>query len=375
MSAIGKIKASRVNNQRANTFVGQSGTLFFDAATGLLRFSDGVTPGGQPVAVALPPGTVSLGNLQVINTTITTFQPNVDLNLITNGTGDINLVGNIHVHPTNSNIRADPPIFTVTNTGQVAIIVPVPNSNTGQVIITGNAGGQIQTPINTGVMLQVTGQANNQSRIYNDANGGYAGWVGRRFNGTMDSPTQVLANQEITRVVGNGYTNAGWQANGAASMRIVAAENHTSTATGGRLEFWACPVGTTGNNSVRTAYIDANTLAVSGTITGQYIETVRNAGVIADAGTVTIDFSTDQVVKCIWGNGLNVAYSNFVPGKKVTLIATKATGTGTDSLSLDGISANNTSTGSTTVSGAADVTYIIDFYSTNSNIAGLYAKL
>ena len=43
-----KIKAGFVNVD-ATTFVGESGTIFYDHDTGILRISDGHTPGGQLV--------------------------------------------------------------------------------------------------------------------------------------------------------------------------------------------------------------------------------------------------------------------------------------------------------------------------------------
>ena len=45
-SAIGKIKASRVNNLDAATYVGPDGQIWYDVNTGVLRLGDNVTPGG-----------------------------------------------------------------------------------------------------------------------------------------------------------------------------------------------------------------------------------------------------------------------------------------------------------------------------------------
>ena len=42
----GKIRASRVNNLAADTFVGPSGLIWYDVDTGVLRLGDNVTPGG-----------------------------------------------------------------------------------------------------------------------------------------------------------------------------------------------------------------------------------------------------------------------------------------------------------------------------------------
>lgn len=45
-SATGKIKASRVNNLDAATYVGPGGQIWYDINTGVLRLGDNVTPGG-----------------------------------------------------------------------------------------------------------------------------------------------------------------------------------------------------------------------------------------------------------------------------------------------------------------------------------------
>ena len=44
-----------------NTHIGEAGRLFYNAATGELRLSDGHTPGGVPVYTAV--GAANIGNL------------------------------------------------------------------------------------------------------------------------------------------------------------------------------------------------------------------------------------------------------------------------------------------------------------------------
>jgi hypothetical protein len=48
--ATGKIKASRVNNLDASTYVGPEGQLWYDVNTGVLRLGDNITPGGAIVS-------------------------------------------------------------------------------------------------------------------------------------------------------------------------------------------------------------------------------------------------------------------------------------------------------------------------------------
>lgn len=61
-----KIKSGRIITVQAETYVGEKGIIFYDEDTGVLRLSDGVTPGGilvQSTSTAstyvLPPATTS----------------------------------------------------------------------------------------------------------------------------------------------------------------------------------------------------------------------------------------------------------------------------------------------------------------------------
>lgn len=384
MSAIGKIKASRVNNQTANTFVGESGSIFYNVATGALRLSNGTTPGGLPVTVAIV-GNVTFGNLSVTDTTISTLAPDAELNLVTSGSGNINLVGNLDVHTTSQGIGGMA-VMSVSNDGQVSIFVTNADPQAGAVKIVGTSTQTFYPPLNSGVMIHLTGQLNDPTRLYNDGVGNFAAYVGRRLNGNVMAPTQVLSGQDIMRISATGYN--GNTIPGTASSRItfLANETFTSTNFGGNILFSACPI--TSNVLANIAYINGSGLTVTsniaagninitgnGTIVGHYTHETKNAGVIADAGTLTLDFVTDDIVKCIWGNGMTVAYANLIPGRSVRLLATKSAGTGNDTLNLGTILANQTSTGSTTITVSADTTYIVEFYSSSANISGLYANL
>lgn len=477
---IGKIKASRVNGvPNVESYLGEKGVLFFNFANGVIRLSDGVTPGGVPIAyniasnvtiggIKAGPGAnvasdgtltidtsglpLSIGNLEIANTTISTLQSDVNLNLVTNGMGDINLVGNVHIHATqdpddpqplfsfsssnvftaNGNVVANGNLITNGNTtlngstvvngaltnngptynyglqyqtgdlyvtGNTIFTVSLTAANRGAVEITGNAQSSYQTPNNTGVMLHVTGadDGNSPSRIYNDGVGQYALYTGRRFNGTISSPTQVLANQDLVRYGVSGYTSSGWPALGTGRLSFVASENYTLTAQGSRAEFWL--VANTSNVVQRVVTIDpgigvvsnigivaagnltangitvTSNASITGFMSGKYVRTVRNAGTIADGGTLTIDFSSDAVVYCTWGNGLNIAYSNYMAGRVVKVMCTKSTGTGTDTLNLDGVTPAQVSTGTTTVNATADTTTFIELTCVNGTLGGVYVKL
>lgn len=339
---IRKLRAGRIADENPSTWVGQLGTIFYDEATGALRISDGVTPGGVnlPFAVASAteiggikagPGAnvsvdgtltidtsglpLSIGNLQIEDTTIKTLNVNDDLLLESNGTGNVVVIGDLKVYKTDGDISTRLPEFQIARDGQIRAIVSNVDAASGAVSIIGNDNAVFQTPVNTGVMLHVTGQPNIPSRIYNDANNDYSGWVGRRYNGTAISPTQVLANQEILRLVGNGYTSDGWKAQGSGRFVVAAAENQALNAQGGRLEFWATPVGQPGTNGQRVAYIDTTNglvanlatitgnLTVSGNIVGNATTTTATIGELRVSGNVTFNANVNNAVT----NGFNKA--------------------------------------------------------------------
>ena len=101
-----KIKSSRTNNLDADTYVGPSGLMWFDTATGLLRLGDDETPGGIVVGGGGGNGTPSgpnrslqFNNAGVFggNAALTFDAANATLNLtgLANVTGDVSATGNI----------------------------------------------------------------------------------------------------------------------------------------------------------------------------------------------------------------------------------------------------------------------------------------
>ena len=76
--ASGKIKASRVNNLDAATYVGPAGQLWYDVDTGILRLGDNVTPGGTIVSSA------TANSIQNGTSSVSIPIPNGDVNVSTN---------------------------------------------------------------------------------------------------------------------------------------------------------------------------------------------------------------------------------------------------------------------------------------------------
>ena len=349
MGSVQNFFTSRDNNTDPATYVGQLDRLWYNPVTNSIFVSDGNTAGGKPVdlaanANALFNNLVVTGNIAVAgnispasntkiggvragpganigtdglltidtaglplsfgdftaNNNILTLV-NVDQNMIlaTQGSAEVQLVGNIGFYrtdgfPPNTANR----YFQATSDGQITMLVPDSDPISGQIKIIGSASGNFTPPLNTGVMLQITGQNNDASRLYNDAIGGFAAFVGRRINGNVSVPTAVQAGDEIIRISSTGYN--GNTIPGTASGRIVfqAIENYTPTAAGSNVSIWAVGVGTTTLNKISTfdvangvnaiKFTTAGTVLATGNITGGNINTGGDAVVTGNisAGNV-----------------------------------------------------------------------------------------
>ena len=204
---------------------------------------------------------------------------------------------------------------------------------------------------------------------------GFVGNLTGNVSGNASTVTNGVYTTDTGTVTNTMLANSSITVNGTS---IALGASGTVTAAAGTL------TGTTLNSTVVSSSLTSvgtlTGLTVTGTvaatnITGKYIRTYRAAGVIADGGTVTINFATDSVVYCQWDNNFTVAYSNFSAGSVVKLIAFKRTGTGTDSYSLGGITAGQVSTGSTSVSSVAGVSNFVEFTCTGTTVGTVFAKI
>lgn len=490
--SIRKLRAGRVPGVTASQYVGTHGTIFYNELTGTLRISDGTTPGGQPLQLVSSDFAFTFGDFVATtpgngSAQLSSTNPNQDINIVSNGTGVINAVGNFHVHTTASydpnNADPDGAIFRVDQLGKVRMLVPNANTAEGAITIVGGLDGVFQPPVNNGVMLHVTGIAGSPgvpSRVYNDSQNSFAAFVARRYNNTAAEPSAVLDGEEIMRISGTAHNGTIIPGSGNQRFVFKALGNQTLSNQGGTIEVWTTPLNSTtiakvatfdnangitstkftgpltgnvtgkadtagnadtvtngvyttgdqtiggtktfsnkitgsisgnadgtagvattvalvatnttdathyltfvntatGNENVRTdselTYNPGTNRLVVGSINTKLFRNSRDAGTIADNGTLTIDFSTDDLVYCVWANGMTIAYQNYTAGSVVRLMARKATGSGTDSINLDGVTAAHVSTGNTTVSSAADVTVFIEFTCVNTTLGSVYVKL
>lgn len=290
MSKTRKIKAGLSQEDFLN-YIGERGHLFYNNDNGTLRISDGSTPGGQPVNLIGDFNDIAIGEITVDGTTIRPNTTNTDLNLEATGTGTTHLTTPIKV--TKVNLQgAD--ILTIKDDGQVKIIVETADAIEGAVGIVGNALGQYQSPVQTGVMLHITGQQNDVSRNYIDGVNNYTLIAGRRYNGTPTAPTAVLAEEPIARWGANAYNGSNWGTGGVSRVQMVASENHTTGASGTRLELWATPNGST--TIARQAYVDGGGLfATNLTTTGR--ANITNMNVTTSVPVLTVSANAQGLTK------------------------------------------------------------------------------
>ena len=321
---------------------------------------------------------------------LSTINSNEDFYLVSNGLGSIDVIGEFKVYKTNGNVAgaiAAEPIFKVKDDGQIQMLVPGADAVAGALAIVGSLSGEYIAPVNTGVMMHVTGNYGSPgipSRIYNDAQNAFGAWVTRRFNGNVASPTAVLDDEEIMRMSGTAHN--GTTIPGTANQRIVykALGNQTTSNQGGAIELWATPlnsitlakiatVDSTGitleSGKVFTGNVTGNVTATN--YTGKVTHGIRDAGAVGGT-TLTLNVTTDDIVRCTFTTDFTVAFSNIVAGRVVTLIATNTSGADTDVITSGVAALNTTSAGTFTVS--PQTTAVITYYSLDGDVANIYVS-
>ena len=316
---------------------------------GGIKLGPGVTVNGQGQIIIDSAGLdFSFGDLASTTGTyddstsyavLSTINANEDLYLVSNGTGSIDVIGEFKVYKTDGDVEGAilvPPIFTVKGDGQIRMLVPGADSAEGALSIIGGLDGIFQAPVNTGVMLHITGIAGSPgvpSRVYNDAQNAFAAFVARRYNNTAASPSAVLANEEIMRLSGTAHN--GTDIPGTANQRIVyvARGNQTTSNQGGAIELWATPL-----NSItlaKVATVDSTGIilesgkALTGNVTGN-ASTATSAATLTTARNingVSFNGSADITVTAAAGTLTGNTLASGVTVSSLTSVGTLTSGT------------------------------------------------
>jgi hypothetical protein len=267
---------------------------------------------------------------------LSTINTDEDLYLVSNGSGSIDVIGEFNVYKTDGDVAgaiAVDPIFTVKGDGQIRMLVPGADSNEGALNIIGGLDAVFQPPVNTGVMLHITGIAGDPgvpSRVYNDAQNAFAAFVARRYNNTAASPAAVLADQEIMRLSGTAHN--GTTIPGTANQRIVyvARGNQSISNQGGAIELWATPLNSITLAKIATVDSTGITLESGRVLTGNV---TGNASTATSAATLT--------------TARNINGVSFNGGADITVTAAAGTLTGT-TLNATVVTSSLTSVGTLT---------------------------
>jgi hypothetical protein len=413
----------------AENYVGHSGRLFYDDANGVVKLSDGVTPGGQPIPYTIATDTIVGGIKEGPGVTIDSegvifidsagleftfgdfsgtvgtypighadvgeayallgsINANEDIVIASNGTGQVEIIGEFNVRPANGTVGGAllvDPVFTVAADGVITILVDPVAIEAGIDITSSSIGIQV-SPSNTGTLLHLTGENTQPTRMYIDGVGSYPIIIGRRYNLSGTTPTQALNGDVLFRIAPNGaIVDGSFNALGAGKMEWRATEDQTATAQGGSFSIFTTANGVTGFAAEETFKLESQLATITGALTvsghttldsytGRKIHNTRDAGIIADAGSLLIDFALDDIVIAEWANDITVNYTNFTAGACVELFLYKTAGTGVDNLSLDGVLAENVSGATTTFAASAGETVFLTLTSTTTAIGGLYIR-
>jgi hypothetical protein len=402
---------SRNNGSNVASYIGQAGRLFYDSDNGVVKLSDGTTPGGLSIPYTIATTTVvggikagpganvatdgtltidtaglplSFGNISVVDTTLSAVNADADIQLAANGTGNVELIGNVHFHTTASG-GVGRPFFDASSDGQITILVPAADPIAGAVKIVGSSTGRVFPPLNTGVMLQLTGNNNDPSRFYNDGINSFPAFVGRRINGNLTVPTAVVAGDDLLRISVTGHNGTTVPGSGSGRILFQSLETHTPTAAGSNISIWTTPVGSnvlakiaTVDNAngltVTKATVQGN-LTVQGNFIGNAVTTTATIGTanignvnVGANGTITtprilindggirdiqdgiwanLSFATDSIVHCFNPSGdLTVNLNGYTAGATIRLIVSMNT---RRSINYGVAAARNSTTGATSI--------------------------
>ncbi len=238
---------------------------------------------------------LSFGNFTANNNILTIVNADEDMILATQGDAEIQLVGNIGFYKSNG-LPPDPNnlFFFAQDDGQITILVPDADPVLSAVQIIGSAAGDSVSPAVTGVMLHITGQPNTFASQYIDGINNFPNYIGRRYNGNVGSPTQVMTGNTIVRFSGQGYSTGGFSGGADGSISLDALEDFTATNQGTIWRFLNNPVAgntrqevaniSVANGVTATKFTTSDGVTASGNISGGNLLTT---GVITATGNIT----------------------------------------------------------------------------------------
>ena len=263
--------------------------------------------------------------------------------------------------------------ITLTNTGVTAAI-----AGTGVAVsaATGNVTFSIGQSVATNATVQfnaisttTTIQATGNITGGNLATGGRVVATGNiETSGYIKTPNTTINTEVVTtgNVTGGNLVTGG---------RVVSTGNITggNVLTGGVV---SATGNITGGNVLTGGVVSATGNITGGNVTainytGLVTHSIRNAGVVTGT-TLTLNVTTDDIVKCTFTDAFTVAFSNIIAGRTITLLATNTSAGDTDIITA-GISAVNMQ-GDSTLTVTQQTTAVITYYSLDGDVGNIYAS-
>lgn len=246
-------------------------------------------------------------------------------------------------------------------------------STSTRAALTISAAANTSLPSNDGYMLHITGRTDTPTRVIADAfgTGAYSLFAARTARGNVDYPSAVQSGDIIARYSGNGYGTTKFQTLGVGRMDFVAAQNFTDANTGSQIKFWNCPVGSNTLSNILT--LNGDSAVFSGYVEPQkgFIYTPRILQ--GDQTAITINFVNDSTIRATFSSTLTNSFSNYVAGKVVEMWLTNTAGNG--QTVVHGGLANNTTTGSTSVSVASGRSVHLKYFSIDGDLANTFVAV
>jgi hypothetical protein len=360
-----------------------------------IKFADGTTQNtAAPNVVTINANTIITQGVDVTqNTRLNSIETvNIDQNTAISIIQGVNLTQNTNITTANNHAwaafdKANNALANTTGTfagdltitgnvktfGGISVNNSTFSSNSALINITASDDFAVAAPSNTNYMLHITGKANSVTRVVLDSFGQntYPLLSGRMGRGSAAAPAATANNDVLMRIVGNGYTGTQFPSSSPAKIDFVAAENFSDTNRGTRIEFWNTAVGS--NTLQEIASFNADAAEFLGTINPQkgFIYSPRVPA--GNQTAITIDFSTDVIIKANLAADLTFTLTNFVAGKvvEVWLINTS----GSTRTITHGCSATNSSENSTTFTMASTSSAYLRYFSIDGDLANTFVAV
>ena len=295
---------------------------------------------------------ITAGNLRVTGNTVTQAMNTTNFQVV----GTANVSGTLGVYGV--------------ITGSAQVVLQNTQFSATESALTISASPTTALPSNDGYMIHISGKNGIPSRIVTDSygTGAYAVYTGRAARGTIDSPTALQAGDIISRFAGNGYGTTKYQSLGVGRIDFIAAENFTDANTGSRIQFWNCSVGS--NTLTNIATFNGDSVEFTGSVKPDkgFIYTPRTLSGAQTA--ITINFSSDSIVRATLTADLTLSFSNYTAGKIVEVWLTN-TG-GTTRTITHGCSATNSSDNSTTFDIPSTSSAYLRYFSLDGDLANTF---